>query len=85
MGVSGISLSGSGRGGAVSERDHGQANTAEVSLEPRVDPADVEARIKERDLRLAADDRSAAEKLLGDPPPSRSALGRPRKDPTGQP
>jgi hypothetical protein len=47
--------------------------------------ADVAARIAERDRRLAADTRTDAERWLGDPDPSRSALSRPRKDPTGQP
>ena len=39
---------------------------------PRVD---LQARLAERDARLAADTRTEAERWLGDPPPGRSALG----------
>jgi hypothetical protein len=40
----------------------------------RTPPEDARARLAERDARLAADTRSDCEKILGDPPPSRSAL-----------
>jgi hypothetical protein len=40
----------------------------------RVDPGDLKNRLAERDRRQASDDRTPAEKYLGDPPASRSAL-----------
>jgi hypothetical protein len=42
----------------------------------RVEPVEAAERIAEREARLAADTRSPAELLLGDPPRSRSALAR---------
>jgi hypothetical protein len=44
----------------------------------RVRPEDYQARIAERDARLAADTRTDVQRILGDPPPSRSALARGR-------
>ena len=44
----------------------------------RVDPAEVEQRLAERDKREASDTRSEAEKFLGHPPASRSALAAKR-------
>jgi hypothetical protein len=38
--------------------------------------SDARARLAERDARLAADSRTDAEKFLGDPEPSRSALAQ---------
>jgi hypothetical protein len=40
----------------------------------RVKPSDAAQRLAERDARLAADTRNDCQKILGDPPPSRSAL-----------
>ena len=40
----------------------------------RVADDDVRARLDERDTRMAGDDRSPSEILLGDPPAHRSAL-----------
>ena len=42
----------------------------------RMDPAELKSRFAERDRRLAADTRTEAEKWLGDPPASRSALAQ---------
>jgi len=42
----------------------------------RVSAADKAARFAERDARLAADDRSEAQRFLGDPPRDRSALAQ---------
>jgi hypothetical protein len=42
----------------------------------RVRPEDYQARMAERDARLAADTRTEVQKYLGDPPPARSALAR---------
>jgi hypothetical protein len=42
----------------------------------RVPPKDYQARIAERDARLAADTRDATARYFGDPEPSRSALYR---------
>jgi len=39
-----------------------------------VDPDDARRRLDERDLRAASDTRTAAQRLLGDPPADRSAL-----------
>jgi hypothetical protein len=44
----------------------------------RVDPAEVKKRLSEREAREAADTRTEAQKWLGDPPPSRSALAAKR-------
>lgn len=41
--------------------------------------SDVEARIADRDRRQALDDRTAAERWLGDPPRNRSALAEAAK------
>ena len=43
-----------------------------------VPAADVKVRLEERDRREAADTRTEAERWLGDPPPSRSALAAKR-------
>jgi hypothetical protein len=46
-------------------------------VQPRpVSPDDVRVLIIERDRLAAADTRTAAERWLGDPPPSRSALAQ---------
>jgi hypothetical protein len=42
----------------------------------RPPPEDADARLRERDARLAADQRSPAERFLGDPPTGRSALAQ---------
>ena len=44
----------------------------------RVDPAEVEKRLAERDRRDAADTRTEAQRWLGDPPANRSALAAKR-------
>ena len=44
----------------------------------RVHPQEAEQRFAERDARIAADNRSPAEKYLGDPPRHRSALAQDR-------
>ena len=46
----------------------------------RPDPDVLKTRLQERDRRLASDMRTEAEKLLGDPPPSRSALAQNRAE-----
>ena len=38
--------------------------------------ADIKKRLADRDQRQAADNRTPAEKWLGDPPPDRSALAQ---------
>jgi len=43
-----------------------------------VPPEDYLARIAERDARAAADNRTEAQRWLGDPPPERSALAQRR-------
>jgi hypothetical protein len=43
-----------------------------------VPAADLKIRIEEREAREAADTRTEAERWLGDPPPSRSALAAKR-------
>jgi hypothetical protein len=40
----------------------------------RIDPAILRSRVQERDQREASDTRTEAQRWLGDPPPSRSAL-----------
>jgi len=40
-------------------------------------------RLRERDLRMAADTRSELQKMLGEPEPSRSALAQGQVVPTG--
>ena len=41
---------------------------------PSVNPNEARARLAERDARMAADDRTPAERWLNDPPRSQSAL-----------
>ena len=41
-----------------------------------VSPDDVQALVIERDRLAALDDRTAAQRWLGDPPPGRSALAQ---------
>jgi hypothetical protein len=50
------------------------AATCVQAVRDRVDPAEAEKRLAEREAREAADTRTEAERWLGDPPPSRSAL-----------
>jgi hypothetical protein len=45
-----------------------------LHVEHRAPAADVEKRLAERDRRLASDNRSEAERALGDPPFEQSAL-----------
>jgi hypothetical protein len=45
-----------------------------IAIDRRVDPDEARQRLQERDRRQAADNRTEAEKWLGDPPPDRSAL-----------
>ena len=40
-------------------------------VDARPDPADVKARLAERDARAAQDTRTEVERFLGDPPPWR--------------
>jgi hypothetical protein len=47
-----------------------------TKVRPSVSPDDVLKLIQERDRLAAADTRTEAEKWLGDPPPSRSALAQ---------
>ena len=48
-----------------------------IQVDPgRVSAADLEARINERDRRLAQDTRDDIQRLLGDPPSWRSALAQ---------
>ena len=42
----------------------------------RVSATDLKSRLAERDRRQAIDNRTEAEKYLGDPPPNRSALAQ---------
>jgi hypothetical protein len=49
-----------------------------LKIEPRPAANDTRARLAERDIRLAADHRTEAERLLGDPEPNRSALAQRR-------
>ena len=53
-------------------------NTAAVILghAGRVDPEEVRLRLAERDAREANDNRTPAQRWLGDPPADRSALAR---------
>jgi hypothetical protein len=44
--------------------------------EPRISVDDVKYLLNERDRRAAADNRTEAEKWLGDPAPGRSALAQ---------
>jgi hypothetical protein len=50
-----------------------------TKIDQRAPVSDVEARLQERDQRLAADNRTAAQRYLGDPPPERSALAAKEK------
>jgi hypothetical protein len=52
------------------------AATCVQAVRDRIDPAEVEQRLAERERREAADTRTEAEKWLGDPQPSRSALAK---------
>jgi hypothetical protein len=45
-----------------------------LKVEGRPRPADVQARLAERDQRLARDQRTDLQKMLGEPEPDRSAL-----------
>src|SRR5262245_10230237 len=47
----------------------------------RVNPDEARQRMAERDTRLAGDARAEAERFLGDPPRSRSALAQASQDP----
>ena len=47
-----------------------------VSGDRRVSVTERMVRLAERDERLAADTRTDTQRLLGDPPPAQSALGR---------
>ena len=59
-------------------RRRGAATFVEVDRS-RIDPAaELKTRLAERDRRRAADNRTEAEKWLGDPPPDRSALAAKR-------
>jgi hypothetical protein len=49
-----------------------------IPFDRRVSPEEAQQRIRERDAQLAADTRTDAEKLLGDPPHTRSALAQGR-------
>jgi hypothetical protein len=51
---------------------------------PLPDPADLKARMAERERRAAADTRTAAEQWLNDPEPGRSALARKSADDCGR-
>ncbi len=55
---------------------HPQQPRSLVLVDHRSDPPDLEARIAERDRRLAADDRDQIARWLGDPPSCRSALAQ---------
>jgi hypothetical protein len=58
-----------------------------VKITPRVSARDLKIRLAERDRRLAADNRTEAQKWLGDPPADRSALSARRgkvKRPAGR-
>jgi len=60
-------------------RGHGEAHHAAELLKfhtSRVDPEDAAQRIAERDVRLEADTRTDIQRLLGEPPPGRSALAQ---------
>jgi len=50
--------------------------TTFTKVAPSVSPDDVLKLIQERDEGIASDTRTAAERWLGDPPPSRSALAQ---------
>jgi len=50
--------------------------TTFTKVAPSVSPDDVLKLIQERDQGIASDTRTAAERWLGDPPPSRSALAQ---------
>jgi hypothetical protein len=51
-----------------------------LKVEQRAAAADVQARLQERDQRLASDSRTDAQRYLGDPPPDRSALASRRAE-----
>jgi hypothetical protein len=56
---------------------HTESHVAErklLRIEQRAPAADVQVRLRERDQRLASDNRSLGQRLLGDPPPAQSAL-----------
>jgi hypothetical protein len=48
--------------------------SAFIGLNNRPDPERVRVLLAERDRMLAADTRTECERMLGDPPPNRSAL-----------
>jgi hypothetical protein len=52
-----------------------------VGFNERISPDDILARLMDKDQREAADNRTAAERWLGDPPPHRSALAQ-KKSPS---
>jgi hypothetical protein len=56
-------------------RRRGAATFVQV-VRDHVDPAEAAERLAEREAREAADTRTEAQRWLGDPPPSRSALAR---------
>jgi hypothetical protein len=63
-------------------RGHGQIRPASTTIiassgfNERISPDDILARLMDKDQREAADNRTAAERWLGDPPPGRSALAQ---------
>jgi hypothetical protein len=50
-----------------------------VGFNERISPDDILARLIDKDQREAADNRTAAERWLGDPPADRSALAERRR------
>jgi hypothetical protein len=65
---------------AMSPRGSKQKPTFLKVDERRISPDDVQVLIIERDRLAAADDRTEAQKWLGDPPPHRSALAQKFRD-----
>jgi hypothetical protein len=59
-------------------RKHTKGAAPFVDKGRHVPAADLKIRLEERDRREAADTRTEAQKWLGDPPPSRSALAAKR-------
>jgi hypothetical protein len=55
-----------------------------IGVGRRVDADELQARMQERDRRQAIDDRSEAERWLGDPPAQWSALSRYNAKPSGR-
>lgn len=61
----------------MAQQDTWSAASQLINLDRRrINPSDLAARMAERDMREAADNRTECQRLTGDPPFSQSALAQ---------